>query len=137
MQFSTGTICRACATADRSSRFGYSSTVLGSRFATIRPTNERQQRAWHLTSTISNKTYIKGKVHCQRWFNLRHANVFMLERFPDHVLRAKYCKLQMYSWLCFLLVFKPLCVGYADMQIYALSQVTAGVGDEEENSHRD
>ena len=69
MQFSTGTVCRSCAVADWSSRLGYS--LLGSRFAHIRFTNERQQRAWHLRSTISNKTYVKGKVHWQRSFDLR------------------------------------------------------------------
>ncbi|DBA74855.1 hypothetical protein WJX79_005459 [Trebouxia sp. C0005] len=62
MQFSTGTVCRACSTADRSSRLGYSSTIFGSRFAYTRPTNELQQRSWHSRSTISNKTYIKGKL---------------------------------------------------------------------------
>ena len=81
MQFSTGTICRACTVADRSSRLGYSSAVFGSRFTRIRPTNERHQRAWHLRSTISNKTYIKGKVHWQRALNWRHANGPVLENF--------------------------------------------------------
>ena len=77
MQFSTGTVCRACATADRSSRLGHSSAVLRSRFIHIHPTNERQQRSWHLRSTISNKTYIKGKVHWQRSLDLRLANVYL------------------------------------------------------------
>lgn len=79
MQFSTGTVCRACSTADRSSRLGYSSTIFGSRFAYTRPTNELQQRSWHSRSTISNKTYIKGKVHWQRSLDLRHAKVSFWE----------------------------------------------------------